>query len=72
MRYLNRIAALAGISLAACGGGTPDLTPAAMAEATKILDAAKTPVTNAYVSNNNAFPTTANPPIPTIPPPDAK
>jgi type IV pilus assembly protein PilA len=67
MRYVNRIAALAGISLAACGGGTPDLTPAAVAEATATLETSKFYVTRAYMMNNHTFPTTANAPIPTTP-----
>ena len=74
MRYLNRIAALAGVSLAACGGGTPippDLTPAAIAEATKTLESAKPAVERAYAANNRTFPGTANAPIPTVKAADA-
>jgi type IV pilus assembly protein PilA len=67
MSYAKRIAALAGISLAACGGGTPDLTPAAVAEATATLETSKFYVTRAYMMNNHTFPTIANAPIPTTP-----
>jgi type IV pilus assembly protein PilA len=83
MRYLDRIGAIAsGIApillLAACGGGTPDPTPAAIAEATKALDSAKIPVARAYESSRTAdpltdaipavhynFPLTSKPPIST-------
>jgi hypothetical protein len=72
MRCVKRIAALAGISLAACGGGSPSgPTPEqlAVAAAIKTLEPQKTIITNAY--RNMAFPSTANSPISTVPP-DAK
>jgi type IV pilus assembly protein PilA len=74
MSYAKRIAALAGISVAACGGGSPPgPTPEqlAVAEATKLLEAQKPIIANAY-QPKRLFPTTANSPIVTAVPRDAK
>jgi type IV pilus assembly protein PilA len=60
--------------LTGCGGGStpPDLTRSAVAEAMSTLESAKAPITNAYTANNHAFPPTANPPISTTKPANAK
>jgi type IV pilus assembly protein PilA len=70
----NMCLAFTTFALAACGGGStpPDLTKPAIAEAMTTLEAAKPVIDRAYRDNGRAFPLSANAPISTAAPANAK